>query len=157
MTIKMQLTTLSPNAQAICLNNIQINEGYRQDVYDDANGNNIIWTIHGNPTVGFGKNIRDGLDVNEATLLCVYKMCQVESELITALSFFGSLSPYAKIALIDMGYNLGVPGLLEFTNFLKLLSQNAIQSAVDDLRATKWAKQVPSRVERDIAFLETPV
>jgi lysozyme len=156
MTIKMQLTTLSPNAQAICLKNIKQNERYEQYAYNDENDQPIQFTITGNPTIGYGKNLRDGLDLNEAELLTTYKMCQVESELIAARDFFVALSPYAKIALIDMAYNLGVEGLLGLDNFIKLLSENAISAAVDDLRATKWAKQVGARAQRDIALLETP-
>lgn len=50
--------------------------------------------------------------------------------------------------LINMAFNLGLNGLLKFTNMLQLIRSGDFNRAADEALDSAWAKQVPNRAKR---------
>lgn len=59
----------------------------------------------------------------------------------------GTNGPYSGV-LVNMGFNLGVPGLASFTQFLALMRARDWDGAANDLEMTKVYKQLPERYGR---------
>jgi lysozyme len=58
------------------------------------------------------------------------------------------LAPLRQDCLINMAFNLGVHGLLEFNTFLGFMQQGKWGQAVLDLRGTPWFHEVGGRSVR---------
>jgi lysozyme len=103
-------------------------------------------TIKGKLTIGCGRNLTDrGISLTEAFTLLDDDIIYFSAKLAQYLPWFSELSENRQIALIDLTFNVGVQGVLNFTNFLHLLEQKDYVSAADDLLKTKWADQVGER------------
>jgi len=150
MDFKMQLETLSSSAQQTLINIVQNGEGFRPNVYNDKTGLPWVFPVgSGNPTWLYGINLREAGDKNIGYLLTTYRLCQTETELMQNLPWFAALPSQAKMALMDMAYNLGVPVLMGFDDFLKLLQAGNYAGAAADLASTHWYIQVGTRAKLD--------
>ena len=47
-----------------------------------------------------------------------------------------------------MGFNLGVPGLLKFKNMIQCIKDNQYIAAANEMRDSRWHKQVKKRALR---------
>lgn len=56
-------------------------------------------------------------------------------------------SPRAAV-LLSMGYQMGLDGLLKFTNTLVLLGNAQFNDGADNMMKSLWAKQAPNRAKR---------
>tara|TARA_Y100000310_G_scaffold279978_1_gene299437 strand:+ start:3458 stop:3868 length:411 start_codon:yes stop_codon:yes gene_type:complete len=112
-------------------------EGYGPKVYEDTVG--IL-------TIGYGRNLEDkGITEAEAEYLLVNDIREVENELRERLPFFRNLSSIRQEVLIDMGYNLGCKGLMNFRRMLAALEDEDYELAADEMLDSKWATQVKGR------------
>jgi len=66
-----------------------------------------------------------------------------------AWPLFNSLSDARKCVLMDMSYNLGLQGLLEFKEMLAALEAGNYDEAADQMLNSLWAKQVGDRAIED--------
>lgn len=71
--------------------------------------------------------------------------------------WWGSLSDLRQDCLVNMAFNLGVHGLLGFNTFLGLLKAGDYKGAAEDLRGTRWHRQVGDRAKRIANQIETGV
>ncbi len=69
---------------------------------------------------------------------------------------FLSLTSNAQIVLIDMIFNMGKGGVAGFTAMLDALRRGDYAAAVDGMKNSKWASQVPSRAEYDMGLIVLP-
>jgi len=99
---------------------VRLHEGWRQRAYDDATGEPLRpgHTLVGNPTVGWGRNLRDvGIRRHEAEILLAEDLKEAIGR---ARSFAGSvwdgLSVERRSVLTDMAFNLG-GRLMSFRRF----------------------------------------
>lgn len=69
------------------------------------------------------------------------------------LPYWPDLNDTRRRALCNMRFELGFEGLLSFATFLDLMRQGRYKEAGEDLRGTKWAKQVPARANRVIRMI----
>ena len=131
-------------------------EGLRLQVYDDATGDMILpgSTVRGIPTIGYGRNLLVGLSEEEARLLLENDINRVRRQLTLALPWIDSLSEIRQRVLIDMGFNLGIAGLLKFKATLAAIQSSEYAQAADQMRKSKWAKQVKGRAERLARMME---
>ena len=53
-----------------------------------------------------------------------------------------------KMVLIDMAYNVGPQGIMEFRDFRKYLEQKNYKFAIRAMRNSRWFNQVPNRAKR---------
>ena len=143
-------------AKALALAALRIDEGCRLRAYPDPLTGASPWTI------GYGHT---GLDVHPAI---VWIQDQAEAalaadldrhcgELVHALPWVERLDPVRAAVLINMAFNLGVPGLLAFRNTLAAVRSGAYVRAANGMRASTWARQVHGRAERLAREMETGV
>lgn len=66
-----------------------------------------------------------------------------------------TLGPVRCAVLVDMAFNLGVAGLLGFTNTLKAVQEGRYEDASVLMMQSKWAKQVGPRASRLSLMMKT--
>jgi len=105
-------------------------------------------------TIGYGRNLDDnGISIQEANLLLFSDVFRVIESLMAKLDTFSSQPAAVQTILIEMGYQLGIGGLLEFRRFLSALNVKDYKVARDELTSSKWAKQTPVRAMAMSAYL----
>lgn len=138
-------------AIALCISGVMSHEGFRHKIYKDKNGWSIGngYSLTSNP-LDLPKSTIDrykkkGISEVEAKQL-VTKMCnKTASDLSNNLDWFNKLSYKSQYVMLDMGYNLGVNGLLEFDKTLRYIKNNQVTLASREMLDSKWAKQTKSR------------
>lgn len=123
-------------------------EGLKTRVYYDSLGT---------PTIGVGRNLRDrGLTHEEVMYLLANDIKRVKKELYLELPLlFPSLSPIRQRVLIDLSFNLGTNGMMNFKRMLDALADGDFHKAALEMKNSKWATQVQkSRVARLIHMME---
>jgi len=75
-------------------------------------------------------------------------------DLATRYHGFAALPDLAQTLLLEMAYQLGVDGLLGFTDFNTLIRNGQYAAAARDGRTTKWYSQTPQRAESILKQLE---
>lgn len=104
---------------------IEMHEGFRSKPYRCTSGK---------LTIGIGRNIEDrGITRDEAHYLLCEDVDNVDQELTEALPWYWHLNDARKNALIDLGFNMGVPTLLEFRNTLGLMREKRYDAAASEL------------------------
>lgn len=112
-------------------------ELYRQFPYTDQTGH---------LTVGIGRNLSDrGISTTEALYLLDEDILYFTGKLLHYLPFFPSLNENRQIALIDMCFNLGVQGFLNFKEMIWALGEGDYEEASRAMLDSKWAVQVGER------------
>jgi lysozyme len=123
-----------------------MNEGYRQYVYKDSMGI---------PTIGIGFNLEEGFTKEESMLILRLRLSKLITELCDRVPVFTDMSQIRKIVLLDMSYNLGVPGLLKFRKMLAALCERDYQLAAKEMLDSRYASQVKGRAQRNALMMET--
>lgn len=140
---------------------LSYDEGIRLDVYNDSVGI---------PTVGIGFNLKAhktypiiGRDVSlgetitleECMILFHYTLDNAIKELEQHEPILMSkLSLIRKRALINLCFNLGINGLLQFKQTLYYLSISNYEKASQQLKQSKWYKQVGKRGPRIVNMIK---
>jgi lysozyme len=97
-------------------------------------------------TIGYGRNLEDkGISKLEAEMLLLNDIEEIEDALEKVFVFFNNLSDARKAVLIDMAYNIGIKGLLNFKKMLLSLEKGDYQAASNDMLESAWANQVGIR------------
>lgn len=110
----------------------------------------------GKLTIGVGFNLDDvGLLPEEITFILRNRINLVRTRLAAALPWFGTLDEVRQAVLIDMGFNLGVDGLLKFRNTLKFVQNGDYAQAARNMEQSLWYKQVKSRAVRLVKMMES--
>lgn len=80
-----------------------------------------------------------------------------EKALYLALPWAQGLDTVRRCVLVNMAFNLGVPGLMKFANTLALVKAGEYQAAAAAMLQSKWAQQVGNRATRLAKQMETGV
>jgi lysozyme len=97
-------------------------------------------------TIGAGRNLdANGLREDEIMLMLRNDIKAVEDSLESRLPWFTKLDPVRQDVLVNMGFNLGVAGLLGFTQTLQHVERGEYADAAEHMLNTKWARQVGKR------------
>lgn len=103
-------------------------------------------------TIGFGRNLSDnGITKAEAIYLLRNDIERCKQELRN-YSWFIFQPKGVQMALIDMCFNLGMPGLLKFKNMIEALVLKKYTLAASEALNSKWARQVGQRA-KDVAVM----
>jgi lysozyme len=103
----------------------------------------------GRLTIGVGRNLDDrGITREESAMLLANDISAVEAELLRALPWASQLDEVRQRVLLDMAFNLGLPGLLEFRRTLATIQAGRYQQAAAMMLESKWAAQVGQRARR---------
>jgi lysozyme len=106
---------------------------------------------NGHCTVGWGRNLEDGISVDEAELMFQNDFKQAVKELETQ-AWYNKQPQGVKNALINMNFNLGITELLEFKAMINCLQSFDYTGAAQAALNSKWAKEVHQRAT-DIALM----
>lgn len=124
----------------LLVRNLQAAEGLRLKPYRDTVGK---------LTIGFGRNLDDvGIREPEAQYMLALDIEQVTAEIDKALPWWRKLNEDREAALAEMGFNLGIAGLLGFKKMLAALEAEDWEAAAAHAMDSTWAKQVGKRAER---------
>jgi lysozyme len=120
-------------------------------VYDDATGKPIVpgSVVKGHPTIGEGFALDTrGLTPGEMMFVLHDAENDFWSDIVRAFPWAAKLDPVRQVALLSMGYNLGVHGLAMFPDTLACLERGQWADAVANLKQSKWWTQVGQRAVR---------
>lgn len=118
-------------------------EGRKYAVYQDSLG---LWTIGVGRLVDGRKG--GGLRDDEIDYLLRNDINDRIDALTRALPWFQNLDDARKGVLLNMAFQLGTLGLLEFKITLSEIQAGDYQTAATNMLASKWAQQTPERAQR---------
>lgn len=122
-------------------------EGRVKHVYQDHLG---FWTLG----VGFLVDKRKGGEIPDAVIdfWLDYKLEEIRKHLDRVLPWWKTQPQRVQDGLVNMAFQLGVGGLLEFKNMLAALKAGDYPAAQAHARKSKWCEEdTPARAERVIA------
>jgi len=119
------------------ISNLKKSEGFQAKVYKCPAGK---------LTVGYGRNLEDrGITQFEAEYLMMNDVEDTEKELSNRLSYWNRIDRVRQEVLIDMGFNMGVGGLLKFVKTLGFVEKGNYRQASEEMLRSRWAEQVGNR------------
>lgn len=123
-------------------------EGDSPTCYQDHLGN---WTIGVGRLIGPG----GGLRPDEVAYLLNNDIIERRLALEAALPMYKILSPARQGVLLNMAFNIGVRGLLNFKQMLTAVEAGQWGIAAKEMLDSKWARQLPARSARLAKQMET--
>jgi lysozyme len=132
------------------LADLRSDEGFKPHVYKDHLG---FWTLG----YGFMVDERKGGRIPKpvAEFWLQYEVNDREGQLKARWPAYERQPDDVKRALLNMSYQLGVDGLLGFTNTLKALERGDRIEAAAHARDSKWHRSdTPARAERTCKLIE---
>jgi lysozyme len=117
-------------------------EGFREHPYMDTTGH---------VTIGWGRNLDNGISVDEAELMFDNDFLRTVKELEQFIWYINQ-PENVQDALINMNFNLGIEKLLEFHQLIHALIDKDYNAAAQACLNSKWAIQVGQRA-KDIAVM----
>jgi len=122
------------------LDQLRRDEGLRLTPYKDTVGK---------LTIGYGRNLDDvGINRAEADYLLLNDVAAVSEALKKLLPWTNCLDDARRAVLINMAFNMGIVGLLNFKNTLVHVQAGEYEKAAAHMLASKWATQVGARAVR---------
>lgn len=116
------------------VNEIKLDEGFVGVEYKDHLGF---------PTIGYGTKLP--LTEEEAELLLKHRLHKMVKELLRHKPVVETLPLDAKLIILNMTYQLGVPRLLAFKKMWAALESKDFKTAADEMRDSLWNRQTPNR------------
>ena len=115
-------------------------EGCRLQIYQDSVGK---WTV------GVGRCLSDvGISRDEAMTLLGNDIANAEARLEQEMPWAAALDPVRHAVLLNMTFNMGIGGLMQFRKFLAALAAGDYKTASSEMLASVWAQQVGPRAQR---------
>ena len=103
----------------------------------------------GKLTIGYGRNLDDvGISLDEANTLLQNDVRKAVADVNQHLPWAKGLDDARLGVLINMAFNMGIAGLLQFKNTLALIEAGEFDQAADAMLESKWATQVGPRAHR---------
>ena len=101
----------------------------------------------GKLTIGIGRNLDDrGISQKEAYAMLERDILDFEQQLLDEIpEIYNKLDEVRQSVLLNMCFNLGIKGFLEFKNTLAFIDAGDWERAANNMLASKWAKQVGMR------------
>lgn len=101
----------------------------------------------GKLTIGVGRNLEArGISQQEADMLLENDILDCERQLLDSIPMvYEGLNETRQNVLINMCFNLGLKGLLNFKNTLSHIEAGDWERAANGMLASRWAKQVGLR------------
>jgi lysozyme len=97
-------------------------------------------------TIGVGRNLEaKGISEDEALFMLDNDIVYFEEQLRVRLPSFRDITPCRQAVLVNMAFNLGVNGLLNFKKMLNALENEDFTEASAQLLNSRYAVQVGNR------------
>jgi len=121
-------------------NQIKKHEGLVLHAYTDSLG--LL-------TIGYGRLIdkakNGGITEPEAEYLLANDINKVYDALTRYLPYFQTLTQPRQAVLLNMAFQMGTHGLMQFKNTLRLIENGDYSDAADNMLQSLWAQQTPNR------------
>ncbi len=128
---------------------LKLHEGFRNKPYLDSVGK---------LTIGVGRNLTDrGLKDKEVEYLLMNDIMDVIDDLNKNIVWWRSMNDVRQRVIMDMCFNMGIGGLLKFTNTLRYMEEGNYEQAAENMLQSKWATQVGQRARRLAEMMRTGV
>lgn len=101
--------------------------------------------LEANPVPGLPAVVGTSINADQSARLLVADLMAFDRALIDALPWVPALDDARYGVLLNMAFNLGVPGLCAFKNTLKAVQAGRWDEAAEGMLASKWARQVKGR------------
>lgn len=141
------------------LNNSFLGEARRQIRSDEGCVLHAYQDHLGYWTIGYGrlldKRKGGGISQYEAEVLLQHDLDRKLAELRDRLPWFDKLDDPRKGVLLNMAFQLGVAGLMNFKNTLAKVEAGDYEGAAVNMMKSKWASQTPNRAKRMAKQMET--
>jgi lysozyme len=118
-------------------------EGFKLTAYQDHLG---YWTIGVGRLIDIRKG--GGITAEEAEYLLANDIQRRTKDLSISLPWFDELDEVRKGVLVNMAFQLGTNGLLNFKKTLESVRRGHYVAAANEMLQSKWADQTPMRAER---------
>lgn len=115
---------------------LKSDEGWREKGYLDHLGV---------PTIGYGFT---WLEKEEGDFILNNRVQSIYNTLYSEINYFDSLPNNIKRALINMAYQMGIDGLMNFRKTLAFIRDGEYEKAADEALKSRWAAQTPERAKR---------
>jgi lysozyme len=126
---------------------LEVDEGLRLKPYRDSVGK---------LTIGIGRNLDDkGISEAAARFLLGEDVLEVEAGLDEALPWWRQQEEVRQRVLANMAFNMGLAGLLQFTNTLAAVREGRYEDAASGMLTSLWARQVGPRATRLAEMMRT--
>ena len=103
----------------------------------------------GKLTIGIGRNLEDrGITAEESAYLLGNDITGFYAALLRELPWVAQLDDVRQRVLLDMAFNLGLAGLLQFKNTLATIKAGDYEKAAAMMLQSRWAEQVGQRADR---------
>ena len=140
-------------AIAIATPQISSDEGFRAWAYLDKIADPPVWTWgYGETKLGTPGAGRC-CTIDQARTWRENRIKAIAGDLTFHLPWWTNLPPEKMAALINMAYQNGMGGLLNFKRMLLALAGQHWDTAAAEALDSKWAKQTPARAQRIAARL----
>jgi lysozyme len=138
---------MTPESKLKLRNLLIQNEQFKQFPYTDTTGH---------LTIGIGRNlVGRGISYTEALYLLDDDVDYFSSKLSLLLSFFDSLDDSRQICIIDMCFNVGLVGFLNFHEMITACENKDYIEASKQILNSKAAKQAPERYQQLAKIMAT--
>jgi lysozyme len=132
-----------------CLPRLMKDEGFRAKPYRRTAGK---------LTIGYGCNIDDGIDADEAMFLLEHRLNRSILACKRAFPWFDDLDLTRRGVVVMLCYQLGLPRLLGFRQMLAALARHHYETAAAALLDSKLATQdVPARTQQHARELRSEI
>lgn len=122
------------------IDQLKRDEGIRFKPYRDSVGK---------LTIGVGRNLDDvGINELEAEWLLSHDIDRATTTLTEHIPWAKDLDEVRRAVLVNMTFNMGIAGLLQFKNTLADIQAGKYDDAADKMLESKWAEQVGPRAHR---------
>ena len=140
-------------------NLIKLHEGFRSQAYTDT-ANKI--------TIGYGRNLQNnpptlvewntvlfpnGITQDQAEKLLEPQIIVVNNWLSNTFSWWNNLTNNRKLCLIDIVFNIGENGFLQFHDTIAALANANYAEAAVQLKNSAWYKQTGQRARNDVLLM----
>lgn len=138
--IRQPIVEAQKKQRAAMIHQLTLHEGMRQFPYKCTSGKT---------TIGIGRNLDDrGITEAEAAYLLGNDIDDFQARLTREIPWMVELDPVRQRVLLDMAFNLGVPGLLKFKRTLAAIRGKEYDRAAAMMLDSRWATQVGQRSKR---------
>lgn len=104
-------------------------------------------------SIGYGHNL-DAKGVSKATAKFLLDVdCGDSVNMLMVFDWFNKLSNVRRIVLIEMCFNMGLAGLMEFEHMMAAIKTQDWTTAAAEMLASKWATQVGRRARTLAAMM----